>query len=81
MDARGVAEHFEADGIFTADEFLFGIDADVQMVGEKIIIGAIGAVFAAKEIGARGRCRRLGWGRGGALLRGLGAERCSGGEK
>ena len=60
LDARGVLEHFEADGVLAAEVFLFGIDAHVEVVEEEIVVGAIGSVRAAQDVGVGG----LAWGRG-----------------
>ena len=58
LDAVVVLEHLEADGVFAADEFLFRIDANIEMVVEQIVISAIGAVCAAQDVGARCPVRR-----------------------
>ena len=50
LDARAVLEHLEPDGVFAADELLFRIYADVEMVEEQIIVGAIGPISAAQNI-------------------------------
>ncbi len=71
LDARAVLEHLEADGVLAADEFLFGIDANVEMVEEQIVVGAVGTVRAAQDVrlgGLVGGTRRL-WCSG--LLRSL----------
>ena len=54
LNARAVFQHPETDGVFAADEFLFGIDADVQVVIKQVVIGAEGPVSAAQHIQARG---------------------------
>ncbi len=58
LDARAVLEHLEADGVFAAEELLFRVDADVEMIEEQIVVGAIRAVFAAEDVGVRGGRRR-----------------------
>ena len=58
LDARAVLEHPEADGVLAADELLFGIDADVEMVEEQVVVGAIRPVLAAQDVGMRGGLRR-----------------------
>lgn len=57
LDARAVLKHFEADGVLAADEFFVGIDADVQVVVEQIVVGAIRAVSAAEDVGLGGNMR------------------------
>ena len=52
LDARGVLQHPEADGDLAAEEFLFRVDANVQVVEEQIVVGAIRSVGAAQDIGA-----------------------------
>ena len=59
LDARAVLQHLEADGVLAADELFLRVDADVEMVEEQIVVGAIGSVGAAQEIGVRRR--RFGW--------------------
>ncbi len=53
LDARAVLQHLEADGVCSADELLVGIDAEIEMVEEQIVVGAIGAVRAAEKVTAR----------------------------
>ena len=37
-------------------ELLFdGIDADIEVVVEEVVVGAVGTVGSAKDLGARGR--------------------------
>ena len=50
LDAGAVLQHLEADGVRSADEFLVRIDAEVEMVEEQIVVGAIGAVRAAEKV-------------------------------
>lgn len=35
-----------------AEELLFGINADVEVVGKQVVVGASRAVFAAQDVGA-----------------------------
>jgi len=53
LDAGVVAEHLEADGVLATNELLLRIDADVEVVEEKIVVGAIAAVLAAQDVGPR----------------------------
>ena len=53
LDARVVLQHLEADRVLAAEELLVRIDADVEVVGEQIVVGAIAAVLAAQDVGAR----------------------------
>jgi len=48
----------EADGVLAADELLFRLDADVEIIEEQIVVGAIPAVPAAQDVGMRGDLRR-----------------------
>ncbi len=63
LNARAVLEHLEADGDLSADELLLRVDADIQMIEEQIVVGAIRAVLAAQDVGMSGSgrlSRRLG---------------------
>ncbi len=64
LDAGAVFEHFEADGVGSGDELLLRVDAEVEVVIEEVVVGAVGAVGAAEEIlgGGFGDCG-LYWGR------------------
>ena len=53
LNARVVLQHPEADAVLAGDELLLGIDADVEVIGEQIVVGAIPPVFAAQDVGAR----------------------------
>ena len=44
--------------------FFSGIDADVEVVVEQVVVGAIAAVFAAQDVGARRRAGVAWSGRG-----------------
>ena len=63
LDARVVLEHLEADGVLAAEEFLLRVDANIEVVEEQIVIGAIGSVLAAQDIGVGGDAD--GWRRAG----------------
>ena len=52
LDACVVLQHPEADRVLAADELLDGIDADVEVVGEQVVVGAVRAVLAAQHISA-----------------------------
>ena len=60
-------EHLEADRVRSADELLVGIDAEIEVVEEQIVVGAIRSIGAAQQIGvgwllSRGRrCRWCSW--------------------
>src|ERR1039457_3196799 len=58
LDARVVLKHLEAEGVLAADELLFRVDADVEMVEEQIVVGAMRPVLAAEDVGVRGSLRR-----------------------
>ncbi len=47
LDAVAVREHLEADRVAAADELLLGIDAQIEVVEEQIVVGAIRPVRAA----------------------------------
>ena len=53
LDALVVLEHLEADRVLAADHFLLGIDADVEMVVEQIVVRAVPAILAAQNVRAR----------------------------
>jgi hypothetical protein len=84
LDAVVVGQHAEADRVLAAEEFLIGVEADVQMVVQQIVIGAVTTVFTSEELGsARWPLRRLAdSGRRGprSWIRGRGASRKGGGE-
>ena len=61
LDARVVLEHLEADGVLAADPLLLGIDPDVEVVIQQVVVGAIAAVFAAQNVGACRRAQRRWW--------------------
>jgi hypothetical protein len=52
LDAIVIIQHLEANLGVTLQELLIGIDADVKMVIEKIVVGAIPSVLAAKDLGS-----------------------------
>jgi hypothetical protein len=58
LDARIVAQHPETDGVLSGEVLLLGIDADVEVVREEIVVGAVASVVAAQEVGARRRPER-----------------------
>jgi len=47
-------QHPEADGVPAAQELLRRIDADVEVIGEQVVVGAVAAVLGR---GARLRAR------------------------
>ena len=57
LHPRVVVEHPEADRVPAADELPIGIDANVEVVGQEVVVGAVAAVLASQNVGA-GRCRR-----------------------
>ena len=54
LDARAVLEHPEADRVLAAETLLVGIDANVQVVIEQVVVGAVRSVRAAQHVIARG---------------------------
>ena len=48
-------EHPEADRVLAGDRLLVRIDADVEVVEEQIVVGAVAPVLAAQDVGARRR--------------------------
>ena len=58
LDAVVVGQHAEADRVLAAEEFLVGVEADVEVVVQQVVVGAVAAVFATEELGA-GRRRLL----------------------
>ena len=61
LDARVVLQHPEADRVLAADELLLRIDADVEVVGEQVVVGAVRAV--ARRAACRPSSARAGGGR------------------
>ena len=57
LDAGAVLEHAEADGVLAGDGFGVGIDADVEVVIEQVVVGAERPVGAAQKVEARGQGR------------------------
>ena len=55
LDARVVLQHLEANRVLAAEELLLRIDADVEVVGEQVVVGAIAPVLAAQDVRARRR--------------------------
>ncbi len=55
LDAPAVLQHPEADGVLPLKELLFRIDANIEVVKQQIVIGAIGSIGAAQNVA---RCRR-----------------------
>ena len=53
-----VLQHPEADGVLAANRLLLGIDADVEVVEEQIVVGAVGTPGAAQDVGPGGLSRR-----------------------
>ena len=53
LDSHIVFEHLEANGVLAADEFLFRINADIKMVEEQVIVGAIRPISAAQDVKPR----------------------------
>ncbi len=58
LDARVVLEHLEADGVLAGDPLLLGIDPDVEVVVQQVVVGAVAAVLAAQDVRARRRAQR-----------------------
>ena len=54
LDAGAILEHAEADGVFAAEGFVVGIDADAEVVVEEIVVGAEGSIGSAEHGGAVG---------------------------
>src|SRR5258705_375661 len=53
LDPRVVLEHLEPDRVHPSDKLLLRIDADIEIVVEQIIVGAIAAILATQEVGVR----------------------------
>ncbi len=53
LDARAVLQHLEANGVLAADDLLLRIDADIEMVGEQIVVDAVRPIRAAQNVRAR----------------------------
>src|ERR1700729_1588846 len=52
-NARPILQHLEANRIRSIYVFLVRIDAEIEVIKEQIIIGAIGSVRTNQEIGRR----------------------------
>ena len=52
-----VLQHPETDAVLAADQLLRRVDADVEVVVAEIVVGAIAAVLATKDVGAARRSR------------------------
>ena len=57
LDARVVLQHLEPDGVLAAEELLVRIDADVEVIGQQVIVRSVATVLAAQDVRAR-RCGR-----------------------
>src|SRR5262249_32040681 len=68
LDATVIPEHAEANRVLSLNGFLSRIDADVEVVIKKIVVGAIRSVSAAQHFEAR-RNRSPGIDRSNARLR------------
>jgi hypothetical protein len=75
LNPRVVLEHLEANRILPADEFLLGIDADIQMIEKQIVVGPILTVRAAQDVSTRRPDRNLRRLRRRCLLRTRGGNR------
>lgn len=69
LNTRVVLEHLEADRVLAADELLFGIDADIEVVIKQIVVGTIRPISTAQNIGVRRLGVAMNAMRGGWLLR------------
>jgi hypothetical protein len=56
-------QHLEADRVFASDELIVGIDTNIQVIKQQVVIRSITPIFAAQGLRARGS------GRGVSLLR------------
>ena len=54
LDAVVVGQHAEADRVLAAEEFLIGVEADVEVVVQQVVVGAVAAVFATEKLGGGG---------------------------
>jgi hypothetical protein len=50
LDAPAVLQHLEADGVLPLEELLLRIDANIEVVKQQIVIGAIGSVGTAQNV-------------------------------
>jgi len=57
LDAGAILEHFEANGVLAADKFFFRIDADIEVIEEQIVVGAVWSVLTAQDVGMGGSGR------------------------
>src|SRR6202046_567938 len=55
LNASVVLQHLETDRVFPADELLFRVDADIEVVVKQVVVRAIRSVSAAEDVSL---CRR-----------------------
>src|SRR5262245_16193721 len=61
LDSRIIPQHLETDRIFSADELLLRINANIQLVGEQVVVGPPVTIRASQDVSPRRRRRRLLW--------------------
>ena len=61
LDAVVVLEHLEADGVLATDCLLVGVDPNVELVVEQVVVGTVAAVLTPQNIDSRRRSQRRGW--------------------
>ena|ERR1700691_3602360 len=50
LDPRVILEHFEPDRVLPADELFLRIDANVEVVEQQVVVGAIWPVSTAQDV-------------------------------
>jgi hypothetical protein len=59
LNARGLFQHAEADRVLPADELLRWIDANIEMVVEQVVVGAVRSVGTEEDVRLRRYTRPL----------------------
>jgi hypothetical protein len=55
LDAPAVFQHPEADAVLALEKLPFRVDADIEVVKEQVVVGAVRPVATAQNVGPRRR--------------------------
>ncbi len=55
LDPGVISEHAETYRVLSADDMTLGIHADVQVIGDQIVVGTVAPVLAPQNVRPRGR--------------------------
>jgi hypothetical protein len=58
LDALAILKHSEANRVLALKILFVRVDTDIQVVGQQVIIGAIGSVGTAQDFGSGGSVGR-----------------------